>query len=429
MVVFSSWKERTEIEKLGRQKSENLIELSPSCVDGELHVFALWPNGHRHREKFLEVLTSIFGRLALFEVDWTDDGATRNLQRLYGVSEDMSERLALIGKGTITVAVVRDFSPEYKLELTPSRILEDANHRVVGAKNYLRAITETPTFKYLVHSSNSSSEASRDIFLLLGQSWFEKILSGEWPQSTIRLRTDLEGSKGWASASDLVDFLNSGVRYAVLRPGSSREYPLGAGGDLDLLTENQEATASSTNATPTRGDGLGNHFQVKVGDSSITLDIRQIGDSDADPRWQEHMLANRTLKDGIFVLQDEDMFFYLIYHAFFHSQGKMSPARVGQIATLGRVVLSSSLVRFTDEEGGFSNPVILAWLLNRFLTSKGYIFAQNRILGSRKDPSFETFLEQSAAYDSKYFTWKQRLNLDLVSQALSDSNPLLGRLV
>lgn len=414
---------------MGQQKNYRLSEWPPGGGDGELHLFVLWPNGLPHREKFLEILISIFGRLALFEVDWSDDEATRNLQRLYGVSDDMSDRLARIGKGTITVAIVRDSSSEYKLELTPSRILDEVNQRVVVVKNYLRAITETSAFKYLVHSSNSSSEASRDIFLLLGKSWYAKIRSGEWPHNTVRLRINLEGSNGWASTSDLVDFLNISVRYALLRPDASRDNPLGTGGDVDLLTDNQVALASSANATPTRRDGLGNHFQVNAGDSSITLDIRQIGDSDADSRWQEQMLANRTLKDGVFVLQDQDMFFYLIYHAFFHSEGKISQTRLGQIASLGRVVLSSSLVRFMDEEGGFSNRVILAWLLNCFLKSKGYVVAQNRILGARNDPHIGAILEQSLGYESKYLAWKQRLNLDLASQSVSDSNPLLGDLL
>ena len=413
--------------------NRNLSASSPPLCDTlevadpgstEIHVFVLWPNAKQHLSQFLSVLSSRFGEVAEFEIEWSRNFAHRNLQRLYGSDEDMGDRLARIGLGTFTVAVIKDVRAKHVLDITPSGNLEKINEKVTETKAFLRALTETPEFKYLVHSSNSKSEANKDLFLLLGSQWRDKLHEGKWPTGKVRIKRDLAGNERWETCEEFISFLNNAFDYVALRPDVRRDNLRGSGGDFDLLTIKSSDLAIAVNAVPNRSDGKGNHYSVNVQGTTLMLDIRQVGDTDCDRNWQAEMLRSKKMRDGVFVPEDEQLFFYLIHHAFLHSAGKLTRTRIGELQTLSKGVLSRDLSKFVRAQGGLTNSRVSAWLLKGYLKSHSYDANKSRILSATEDSDFRAFLESDRGLNLEYLSWKRASNADVVADSSPKLNPV-----
>lgn len=389
-----------------------------------MHVFVLWPKAQQHRSKFLEVLNYRFGQVAVFEIEWSPNFALRNLQRLYGSDEDMGSRLYRIGQGIITVAIVKDTQAKNLLDITASRNLEKVNQKVSETKALLRALTETPEFKYLVHSSNSEKEANKDIFLLLGSQWKDKLNQGNWPGEPVRIKSDLTGNQGWETYGEFLAFLNSGYDYVALRPNVQPDNLRGSGGDFDLLTTESPNLAIAANAVPNRSDGKGNHYSIDVQGTTLMLDIRLVGDTDCDRNWQAEMLRSKKLHSGVFVPEDDHLFFYLVYHAFLHSAGKLTQTRIGELESLSKRVLGRDLQNFVRHRGGLTNTKVSAWLLNGFLSSQFYGTNESNILGSTEDKDFRLYLDKGEGLDFEYLTWKRASNSDAAAECSPNLNPI-----
>ncbi len=393
----------------------------------ELHIFVLWPKGQQHVVEFLATLRARFGKTAVFEVEWSERFATKNLQRLYGSTDPMEDRLSRIGFGRLTVAVVRDVRPKYRLDITPSTSLENTNVNVTDLKSKLRALTETSDFKYLVHSSNSAEEADRDIFLLLGESWSNRLKSGTWPSRKVTMKRDLTGSEGWKSSVELIQALNQTVQYVSLRPGVNEHNLRGGGGDFDLLTPNTSDLVAVANATPTRSDGLGNHYTTTVEGQPLMLDIRQVGDTDCDDRWQSAMLRTRRLSQGVYLPEEHHLLFYLIYHAFLHSGGATTGSRKGEIDVLAGRVLGGNIVSFITSKGGLTEPQISAWILEKFLRSQSFSAKPSETLGSKEDPLFRTLLNEGKDASTEYLNLRRKLGFQAEPKGSSDLGPVLDK--
>lgn len=121
-----------------------------------------------------------------------------------------------------------------------------------------------------------------------------------------------------------VDALNnSGVPYLVLRNYEnllSPEIYVDGHGDIDLLCVDSRLLAEKVGARTYHNkvkevcdDGV--HYYVLIAGKQVSLDLRSVGDGYYCQKWQQEMLNWRVLKDGFYVMSDQDYLYSLIHHA------------------------------------------------------------------------------------------------------------------
>lgn len=96
-------------------------------------------------------------------------------------------------------------------------------------------------------------------------------------------------------------------------------------GDIDILCENSLKLAKSLNATPDpnhikNGKHDGVHFYIFIAGERVSLDLRFVGDGYYCSKWQKDMLQRRVLFHSFYVMNKEDYFYSLIYHAIFQKE-------------------------------------------------------------------------------------------------------------
>ena len=126
------------------------------------------------------------------------------------------------------------------------------------------------------------------------------------------------------SILSFIEALNhSGVPYLVLRNYEnmlSPELYMDGHGDIDLLCADSRLLAEKVGAkTYTHkvrevcDDGV--HYYVLVAGKQVSLDLRSVGDGYYCKKWQQEMLDRRVLKDGFYVMSEQDYLYSLIHHA------------------------------------------------------------------------------------------------------------------
>ena len=121
-----------------------------------------------------------------------------------------------------------------------------------------------------------------------------------------------------------VDALNnSGVPYLVLRNYEnllSPEIYVDGHGDIDLLCADSRLLAEKVGARTYHNkvkevcdDGV--HYYVLIAGKQVSLDLRSVSDGYYCQKWQQEMLNWRVLKDGFYVMSDQDYLYSLIHHA------------------------------------------------------------------------------------------------------------------
>ncbi len=113
------------------------------------------------------------------------------------------------------------------------------------------------------------------------------------------------------------------VKYLVLRNYDnllSPELYVDGHGDIDILCEDSMQIARLLGAytnrkdiPPFKGDGV--HFFVYINGVPASLDLRYIGDGYYCTTWEKQMLDNRVSNDCFYIMDREDYFYSLIYHA------------------------------------------------------------------------------------------------------------------
>ena len=115
----------------------------------------------------------------------------------------------------------------------------------------------------------------------------------------------------------------AGVRYLVLRNYENLLEPemyLDGHGDLDLLCEDSDQLARVICAIPfppkssaRENDNV--HYKIYVDAQPVSLDLRQVGDGYYCEAWERDLLDRRVMNDCFYVMNDEDYFYTLTYHA------------------------------------------------------------------------------------------------------------------
>lgn len=119
---------------------------------------------------------------------------------------------------------------------------------------------------------------------------------------------------------DVLEVLNQNqILYVILRNYDNlleQKMYMNGHGDVDMLVEDSYKVADILGAKTYQTHGEdGTHYYVIVNRQIVSLDLRHIGDGYYCKRWQQDMLKRRVKYNGFFVMNAEDYFYSLIYHA------------------------------------------------------------------------------------------------------------------
>lgn len=123
---------------------------------------------------------------------------------------------------------------------------------------------------------------------------------------------------------EIFEILNANsVKYLVLRNYENLLQPelfVGEHADIDMLCDNSQqvvnllgAQSNRRNQSPLVGDGV--HYYLIVNGQKVSFDLRQVGDGYYCEKWEVDLLRRRKKQACFYVMEDEDYFYTLAYHA------------------------------------------------------------------------------------------------------------------
>lgn len=112
--------------------------------------------------------------------------------------------------------------------------------------------------------------------------------------------------------------INENVNYLVLRNFEELENSgfLEGHADIDFLCDDADRMIQVLKAGHRGAESDKTHCKVDIAGRIIPVDIRAVGDGYYDARWERDMLAGRQMyHDQFYILNEEQYFYSLIYHA------------------------------------------------------------------------------------------------------------------
>ena len=105
--------------------------------------------------------------------------------------------------------------------------------------------------------------------------------------------------------------------------------------DIDLLCEDVTAVVQCLHAIPRAKSDDKVHYYVLIGGNKVPVDIRRPGDGYYCETWEKDILAKRVKKDKYYVMDSENYFFSLLYHARIQ-KASFSNDYINRLIELGR---------------------------------------------------------------------------------------------
>lgn len=139
----------------------------------------------------------------------------------------------------------------------------------------------------------------------------------------------MNNQHSFSSMKVVFELLNQhNIKYAVLRNYDNileDEIYMDGHGDVDLICEDSEALAMVLKAYPhqhhfKKGEHDKVHYYIYVQGNYVSLDLRYVGDGYYYEQWARDILERRVLHQGFYVLNPEDYFYTLVYHAVFQKK-------------------------------------------------------------------------------------------------------------
>lgn len=164
----------------------------------------------------------------------------------------------------------------------------------------------------------------------------------------------------YSNIQSFINELNSSeVPYLVLRNYDNlleESIYMDGHGDVDILCNDSLTLAKFVKASSHSGhirQGKHDlvHYFININGQNVSLDLRYVGDGYYCKKWQDDMLARRTMYNGFFVPHPEDYFYSLIYHAVFQKKKfskdyKVRLKKMGE--DLGLVIEDNSIFYFVQ---------------------------------------------------------------------------------
>ena len=338
----------------------------------ELHLIVLWQNARSKEKQILEDIQKNLTILECFDIAWNKKNIAKNFTRFYGVKLDNnSKKQQECGDGRFLLITVLDKQPNYEYVET-SRGHEKVNVNIFNLKEKYRKLTGGGS---KIHATNSVIETNHDITLLLGKNYddYLKTAPDKWNKKYQPLNQDLLGTNGFASLEEVFYLLNNTTNYVVLRNYEClpKEFTTKEHGDIDILAAEYLNTMLLLNAIPATATPNRVHCYNIVNQQKVFWDIRHIGDNYYHKAWQEDMLSSKVLNNNnIYVLNDENYFYSLIYHAVIHKK-KIASDYYTKVACLLKRIFPNTTS--DKEKFPFDNYY---QMLRSFMADKHYIFTR-----------------------------------------------------
>lgn len=288
--------------------------------NGELHLMVLWETARYKENEILADIRNHLKILECYDIKWSDRLVEDNFSRFYGVKlGSNSAKTRECGRGRFLLLLLWDEHPRYDFVCT-SRGHEYVNVNIFGLKEKYRKWTNGGS---KIHATNNPRETNHDLTLLLGTNYEDYLAKFDRNSSEAvhKLDRDLSGARGWKSLDELFYVLNATAEYVVLRGFENLEETLASKkhGDIDILVRDYANTVMIINGKTCFADQRP-HYLTKVGDREIYMDLWDIKKNYHDPKWENKILETRKLYNGLYVPDDENYFYLLIYHVTIHKQ-------------------------------------------------------------------------------------------------------------
>lgn len=158
--------------------------------------------------------------------------------------------------------------------------------------------------------------------------------------------------KEWKNAQDVFQTLNKTFSYLVLRNFEAfyDSILMESHADIDLLCnkKDRKAIIQLLGAEPRLNHDDGIHYQIKIAQDAIPVDIRWDGDGYYDANWERNMLGKRVLDQrGFYHLDDDNYFWSLLYHALYH-KGKISEEYALRLQNMNPYLFPASVEELED---------------------------------------------------------------------------------
>lgn len=342
---------------------------------GELHLFIIWNKGRYKQREILDDLQSSLTIVEAIEVQWSANEIANNYSRFYGLKlKEKGSKIKECGTGPFLLLTIFDESPYYEYVET-SRGHELVNKNIFALKQKYREWTGGG---HKIHATNSTAEVNHDLTLLLGKNVTDYMDGREllWDNEIRSISQDLVGANGWNSLQEVFYVLNNTTDYFVMRNHEilPAEFASDEHGDIDIQVSNFEDTFLIMNATRVSKNPNRVRCQTKIKDEIALWDVQYTSDNYYCQEWQTYLMDNRVLNDkSVYVLNDTDYFYTLIYHAVVHKR-KISDDYYTKL----RALLKTADVDIHESEFDASNDDFDVYIkhLMHYMHSRGFCFTK-----------------------------------------------------
>ena len=267
----------------------------------------IWHNGLLFEDKLLsEINNSSLKIIRSKKVKWAKENFRKNLQRLYGNKlPKNSSKEDYCGFGPFLVIELLDEIPHYDLRKTSSGHFF-VNKNIFDLKTKLRTITGGG---HLIHGTDNLIESNQQLTLFFNNKKYSNV-------------HDFPVYNSWDSLLDFFNFINDlNLKYVYLRNYDNLENVINSiHPDVDLLIEDIETFVRLTGVVKDNNDKHRVKYYIHVQGKRIDFDLRNYGDNYYDLKWQHNMIKTRVFKNGFYVLNLENQFYSLLYHALIHKR-------------------------------------------------------------------------------------------------------------
>lgn len=130
-------------------------------------------------------------------------------------------------------------------------------------------------------------------------------------------RLNNPASDSWDSLKSLFEALNSSVTYCVLRNFDSLSIGI-IEDDVDILVDDFEKFISVSRARKIMKREAG--WAITISEHDVRFDVRTPNDQYYDSDWAQNILSQRVMDRGIFIPDEENFRYSLLYHILIHKK-------------------------------------------------------------------------------------------------------------
>jgi hypothetical protein len=290
----------------------------------EIHVFIIWSKGLHKNEAIISDLKNSFNVIDILNITWPKQSFHQNLTRFYGENlPKNSHKEKECGSDPFICIIVEDKNPKYELRRT-SKGNKLVNSNIFDKKLFYRQLTN---HDHLIHASDNLKESQDQLLILTGQS-IKKFASHDTNLIRIEPR-NIVNTYQPNNLADVFSVLNDSVDYVILRNYHCLDDD-GIHPDIDIVTNDIDRFVRLINAKKSSSKKRLNRYEILIGGRVKYIDIWIPGDNYLCDRWQRAILSNRVFNASAYTPSDEDQFYTLLYHAFFHKK-ELSPDYYNQL--------------------------------------------------------------------------------------------------